>query len=139
MERGIKMDKKYTGIQEIKKNYIKQLPTPSTKWPPSIQRAVHCIHKHLFDEWLGVEDVKKKCVLKGNNFSVKFRYYVGISPKKYIIKHRLKVACQLLEVLPNDLPLMHIAISIGFSSHAAFTQTFKRRKEVTPSQFRQQP
>ncbi|SHF43816.1 AraC-type DNA-binding protein [Fodinibius roseus] len=130
------MDNKYTGIQEIKKNYIKQLQTGSTECPPSIQRAVHCIHNHLFDEWLSVEGVKKKCVLRGNNFSVRFRYYVGMSPKKYIIKHRLKVACQLLKVLPDDLPLMYIALSTGFSSHSAFTQTFKRRKGITPSQYR---
>lgn len=127
---------KFLEIEEELNSYREELNSPNPQWPPNVQRALKCIQKNLFNQWLSVQAIRDKCLLKGSNFSTKFQYYVGISPKQYIIKHRLKAASQLLSKLPVDYPIMRIALAIGFSSHAAFTRTFKRKKGIPPNEFR---
>ncbi|GAA5521068.1 AraC family transcriptional regulator [Aliifodinibius salicampi] len=118
------------------KIFRKELPEPKPEWPNKIHRVLHCIHEHLFDPTLTVQQLKEKCTANGTNFSGTFKYYVGLSPKEYIVKYRIAAACRLLKRVPAEYPILHVAIVVGFSSHSAFSRTFKRRKGVTPSEFR---
>ena len=54
----------------------------------------------------------------------------------YLQQHRLRLAQQHLR--RGQLSIQQIAHKVGYSSETAFSQTFKRNFELTPSQYRQQ-
>jgi len=127
----------YYNTEKTLETYRKELPEVDSGWPPPLPRAVRCIHTHLLEPQLTVRWMRKQCRINGHNFSALFKYYVGPSPQQYIIEHRIAAGCRLLQSAPVDYPILHVALAIGFSSHSAFSRTFKRRKGVTPSEFRQ--
>jgi AraC-like DNA-binding protein len=46
---------------------------------------------------------------------------------------------QILEQIgKNDLPLIMLAMKLGFSTHSAFTRAFKSRTGMTPGQWIQE-
>ncbi|MCW9708192.1 helix-turn-helix domain-containing protein [Fodinibius salsisoli] len=128
----------FNNVEKILAIYFDKLPEPNSNWPQKVQRVVNCIHSHQFDAGMTVRKLKQKCIINEGNFSAIFKYYVGLSPKQYIIKHRIAAACRLLKRVPTEYPILHVALAVGFSSHSAFSRTFKRRKGVTPSEFRRQ-
>jgi len=112
------------------------LPEPPDDWPEEITRAVSYIHQELFNEALTVNLLREACRINGKNFSGKFSYYTGHSPKGYIQMLRIEAACHVMERAgTHHLPLMTLALSTGFSGHSAFTHAFKKQKGVTPSEF----
>ncbi len=59
---------------------------------------------------------------------------LGTSPYRYLNKRRILRAQQLL--LDPQQTLTDIGLSLGFSSHSHFTNTFRKVTGMTPSQFR---
>lgn len=64
-----------------------------------------------------------------------FHRYVGKSPKEQIMDCRLEMARQLLET--SAKPVGVIGLEIGFDSASHFTQTFTRRFNTAPAQYRE--
>ncbi len=58
----------------------------------------------------------------------------GISPKEYLLKHRLRIAAQML--CSSQFTVTEIAFSCGFKDAPAFCNYFKKNIGYTPSQFR---
>lgn len=63
-----------------------------------------------------------------------FKKYVGLSPMQYLNERRLDAACDLLE--NTDLSIAAVATECGFSSQSYFTQSFTKKKTMTPRQYR---
>ncbi len=66
--------------------------------------------------------------------SAKFHEYVGVPFKEYVFKRKL--SCAANELLNTDRRIIEIAIQFGFSSHEAFTRSFKRIYGCSPYQYR---
>ena len=66
--------------------------------------------------------------------SAKFREYVGISFREYVLKRKLSLAAA--ELMKTDDRILEIAVRYGFSSHEAFTRAFKRAYGCAPDQYR---
>lgn len=58
------------------------------------------------------------------------------SPTMYLTQHRLTKSIELL--LNTDLPIIEIALSVGFGSASYYTETFRKWMGKTPSQFRKE-
>jgi AraC-like DNA-binding protein len=58
----------------------------------------------------------------------------GLSPKDVQLAGRHLDACAMLRERP-ELDITEIAGRVGFFDHAAFTNSFRRRLGMTPSQF----
>lgn len=69
-----------------------------------------------------------------HHFSRAFRASLGMSPYRYFNKRRITRAKELL--LDPGRSLTDIGLSLGFSSHSHFTDTFRKITGLTPSQFR---
>jgi len=124
-------------VKKMLRAWRESLPEAGEHWPEEISRAVTYMHGELFNETLTVSFLREACRINGKNFSGKFSYYTGHSPKGYIQMRRIEAACRVMEEAGNhNLPLMPLALSTGFSGHSAFTYAFKKQKGVTPSEFR---
>ena len=68
--------------------------------------------------------------------STKFHEYVGIPFKEYVCKR--KMSCAAEELAHTDRRIIEIAVQFGFSSHEAFTRSFKKFYGCSPGQYRKQ-
>ena len=124
-------------ITKMLETYRRELPKPPEDSPPQVCRGYRCIKQHLFSPRLTVRWLKDECNINGNNFSGKFRYYVGNPPKSYYLEHRIKVSKKLFRILAHeDVSILNIALSVGFKSHASFTMTFKEYEGKSPKEFK---
>lgn len=137
-------------IEEIKERHRTEIAEPGSAndmaaeafpeaVPHNVKAVINCIHEHLYDPRLSVGWMKEQCGINGKNFSGKFKYYVGKTPKEYILYHRIETAKQLL----RDEALVGISIStvaydIGFNSPQAFSTTFKHFTNFSPKAFREE-
>ncbi|MEX2455740.1 MAG: AraC family transcriptional regulator [Balneolaceae bacterium] len=105
--------------------------------PFGVREALACIHEHVFTRRLTVKWMKEYCGLNGNNFSGKFKHYVGKTPRQYWLYHRIETAKLLLkdEAL-TGASITDIAYSLGFNSLQAFSLTFKNYTGCSPKDFR---
>jgi AraC-like DNA-binding protein len=117
--------------------YRRELPEPPEESPPQVGCGYRCIKKHLFSLRLTVRWLKDECNINGNNFSGKFRYFVGRPPQNYIVRNRVDAAAKVLKnVDPNLYSLLELACEVGYSGHSSFTRSFKRVMGKAPAYFR---
>lgn len=64
-----------------------------------------------------------------------FKEFTGISPIKYLIDYRIKIAKKLLR--DTDLTVKEIAEKTGFIDQFYFSKCFKNYSGVTPSQYKE--
>lgn len=64
-----------------------------------------------------------------------FTRVLGVTPKQYVIRSRLRRAARLLA--EDSLPITEIAFEVGFGDLSNFVRTFHRAAGVSPRRFRQ--
>ncbi|WP_266158745.1 helix-turn-helix transcriptional regulator [Dyella silvatica] len=69
-------------------------------------------------------------------FLAAFRHSFGISPMRYVMTQRLRLACSLLASTRQDITA--IALATGFSSHSHLTAAFRQHFGTTPREYRAQ-
>lgn len=97
------------------------------------RRVTDYIEAHLGED-LNLSGLAAEAGLSPHHFSRAFRTSLGTSPYRYLNKRRILRAQQLL--LDPQQTLTDIGLSLGFSSHSHFTNTFRKVTGMTPSQFR---
>ncbi|WP_332695980.1 response regulator transcription factor [Halalkalibacter lacteus] len=90
--------------------------------------------KENFTKEIGIESVSEEVDLSISYFSVLFKQKTGVTFLEYVTNLRIEHACLLLKT--TDLKTYEIANMVGYSDQRYFSQVFKKRLHVTPSQFR---
>jgi transcriptional regulator GlxA family with amidase domain len=67
-------------------------------------------------------------------FNRSFRKAMGTSPREFLVKTRIRAACEALRT--SDTPISHIAVDFGFYDQSSFTKLFKRHMGMTPLRYR---
>jgi YesN/AraC family two-component response regulator len=100
----------------------------------AIEQALEHIHAHYREE-LTLEKVASIVYLHPVYFSQLFKQKTGIGFKEYIIQLRLEHAKKLLQ--HSELRLADVAEQIGYQDMRHFTQVFRKKFHMTPTQYRQ--
>lgn len=110
------------------------------KWYSLIQTIVDEVDKCIVnqsDETLALSVLSKKLGYSEFYISRKFREISGMHFRDYL-RHRT-LAFALKEVRDTSKGLLEIALDYSFSSHEAFSRSFKEAYGVTPSEYRSKP
>ena len=89
------------------------------------------------DEKLTLEKLSQFMGYSQYYVSHKFKEMSGMSLRNYL--HYRKIAFALDDIKNTGEKILTIAVKYGFSSHEAFTRSFKEAYGVTPSEYRRSP
>jgi AraC family transcriptional regulator len=98
-----------------------------------MEESISYIEQHLIS-FLNLPDIAQYVYLSPYHFHRMFQVITGESVKTYIRKRRLSLAAD--DLLHTQSRILDIAIYYGYSSHEAFTRSFKQVTEKTPDQYR---
>lgn len=101
-----------------------------------VQKVLDAIHVDPFDSELNVKRLKKRCHIRDNNISCRFRRVVGLAIKDYLERLRVQAACQLLTL--EEVTVFDIALSVGYYHPQTFYNVFRRQLGCTPTHYRAQ-
>lgn len=110
------------------------------KWQKQIQIIIDEIDRCIInghDEELTLEALSNRLGYSQFYLTRKFKEITKMQFKEYLRNRRLAFA--LKEVRDSDKSFLEIALKYGFSSHEAFTRSFKNIYGLTPSQYRKNP
>jgi AraC-like DNA-binding protein len=124
---------------ECVRDYILQL-SDRNNWlaalsHPELSNALAAIHGQPQRAWT-VETLAEQCCMSRSKFAQLFSQIVGETPLAYLQQHRLRIASQYLR--QGQYTIQQIAHLVGYASETAFSQTFKKQFDLTPTQYRQQ-
>jgi AraC family transcriptional regulator, exoenzyme S synthesis regulatory protein ExsA len=94
---------------------------------------VDFVNTHALNPW-SVARFADEVGLPLRKFNVLFVEKYGTSAKRWLLERRLAHAQHLL--VSTSMRVIDIAIECGFSSHAHFTDSFRRRFMCNPTQYR---
>ena len=100
---------------------------------PELSNALGAIHASPDYAWT-VESLAERCCMSRSKFALLFNQIVGETPLAYLQQHRLRLAAQYLR--DTALSVQQIAHQVGYSSETAFSQSFKKQFQQTPTQYR---
>jgi AraC-like DNA-binding protein len=97
------------------------------------QRAKELMSFNL-SEIIPLNRLAAECGLSVRHFSRAFRQSTGMPPHRWLLKHRVERAAELLSC--PAMPLVDIAISCGFADQSHFTRVFTALKGASPNVWR---
>lgn len=96
--------------------------------------VLHYIEENLASP-LSTKMICEKFSYNETYFCRKFKKHTGQSATRYILLHRLEIACQLLR--NEDKHVGDICTECGFNDFSYFSSAFKKVYGVTPTKFRE--
>jgi AraC family transcriptional regulator len=99
-------------------------------------RIRHCVEQmqHLGGVEVDFDDVARSVNLSRPHFFHLFRKQTGVTPATFATMLRMEAS--IAQISTPDVPLMDIALQLGFDSPGNFTRFFVAQQGVTPSQYR---
>ncbi len=99
-----------------------------------IEKCLDYINNHYMED-LSLESISKKFSFNPSYFSTLFKEATGVNFIKYLLKIRIKNACELLQ--KTDKKIYEIALSVGYRDVKYFNRVFKAEKKMSPEVYRQ--
>ncbi|NFI95292.1 response regulator [Clostridium botulinum] len=106
-------------------NELKEVP---------IKAAIEYIQNN-FDEKVSLEQMASICNLSPCYFSKVFKKAVGVNFVSYVNDTKINKAKELLE--NTDIPVLNVALDLGFDDCGYFIRVFKKSQGVTPKKYRE--
>lgn len=125
---------------EAVKKHVEQLPTDHSGWlaglrDPHVSKALTLIHSRWSEAWT-TEVLAREAGLSRSAFADRFTSLIGDPPMRYLAKHRMNVAANLLQEGRQNSS--NIAYAVGFNSEAAFSRAFKKEFGLPPGSWRRE-
>jgi AraC family transcriptional regulator len=101
--------------------------------PATMCHALEFIDAHL-GERLTLVRMADEVRLSPFHFAHLFKRQVGVAPHQYVMRRRLERAKVLL--VQTNLPIVTIAMDLGFANQSHFSEIFHRETGDSPLSFR---
>jgi AraC family transcriptional regulator len=101
--------------------------------PRLLRRAIDFMEANLHHP-IVLQDIAAQTGLSRMYFAAQFRRSTGFSPHAYLLTRRLEKAKEML--VSESLPLLDVAIAVGFQSQSHFTAVFRKLVGSTPGKWR---
>lgn len=101
------------------------------KW--RLRRVEEYITERL-DRNVSLPELAKVAGLSRMHFAAQFRGATGYRPREYLLHRRVEQAKLMLS--SSNMPLVEVALAVGFSTQAHFSTVFKRVTGNTPARWR---
>lgn len=101
---------------------------------PNISAQIITYIQESYAEPITLDTLAEAFNYSAYHLSSLFKEHTGYSPIDYLIRIRLETASELL--ITTDVSVREIAASIGYKDVYYFSRIFKKRKGVSPAQFR---
>ncbi len=108
---------------------------PTQSLPADVEAALFYIHKNLFSSECSVQQLRRQCRIRDNNFSCRFRSNLGRSIRAYIEGLRMEAAACILTREPM-VRVYDVAYAVGYESIQTFYRAFSRHFLCTPTDYR---
>jgi AraC-like DNA-binding protein len=125
-------------MTRIIRAWVETRPADLTGWlaairDPQVGLALARIHRSPGTSW-NVDSLSNVAGLSRSIFSERFSALLGISPARYLLQWRMRLAAAWLR--NEHMTVAQVAASLGYESDASFSRAFKRFIGVAPSAFR---
>lgn len=100
-----------------------------------LEPALRHLHTR-FREHIETRELAALSHLSERQFTRLFRRLLGESPMRYLIRQRIRAACQ--DLVSTDSTVGQIAQDCGFYDQSAFTRAFRAQMGATPARYRHQ-
>lgn len=99
----------------------------------AIDRVLTCIREN-YTQPLSLTDLSETAELSPNYFCRYFKRLAGCAPVDYLINYRILISEDLLRT--TQRPIAEIALACGFNDASHYIKFFRRKKGITPRQYR---
>lgn len=115
------------------RNEISMEEVSSVRERIDLSRIKRYIYGNLSSK-IHTADLARLCNLSESHFYQKFRESIGVSPYQYVIDERIKAASSMIS--ETNKSITEICFTLGFSSQSAFTNVFRKKTGMSPTEFR---
>jgi signal transduction histidine kinase/ligand-binding sensor domain-containing protein/DNA-binding response OmpR family regulator len=110
------------------------LPTESLETlDPFMAKLIGFIKENISNSDLSIIDLTNEINMSRAQFFRKFKAISDVSPSKFILNIRMKIAAEMLK--EKNKTISEVAYDSGFSDPAYFSKTFKNYFGVTPTEY----
>ncbi len=106
-----------------------------TDFPEQLDRIVDYLYRNL-QEPITVGDLCRRFNLSSTGMFRLFQKHLGTSVIDFLIRRRMEVAAELLEV--TELPVKEIAFRVGYRNALYFSGEFRRHYNCSPRDYRRE-
>lgn len=99
-----------------------------------IRLAIDYIENN-FKENITLDKISSICNLSSCYFSKLFKKEIGINFNTYLNNKKIEYAKEVLKT--TDMPILNIALDLGFDDCAYFIKVFKKVEGITPKKYRE--
>ena len=85
------------------------------------------------DESLSLAGLAERAQLTGHQLSEYFNVQLQVNFSRYVNRHRVQAACELLVEKP-ELTVLNVAFEVGFNSKSVFNTAFSRETGLSPTE-----
>ena len=97
------------------------------------KRAREMLEANL-DGSISLEEIARQCRLSTRHFSRAFSQSMGMPPQRWLIRHRVEAAKELLR--DSELPIADVAKNAGFADQSHLTRVFTEWTGLSPGLWR---
>ena len=125
---------------EAIRHYMDRLSPDQPGWLAALRdrhvgRTLALLHEQPAFPWT-VDELSKQVGLSRSALGERFKTLIGVAPMQYLTRWRiLLAAAQLRE---SSVPIIQVAVEVGYESEAAFNRAFKRELGLPPAAWRKQ-
>lgn len=98
-----------------------------------VKAAKDYIHSEYMNK-INVSQIAGMLNLDRTYFSYLFKKKTSISPKEYILSHRMNVAASM--ILRKNVPISVVAASVGYNDIFTFSKMFKKYYGISPKDYK---